>query len=121
MPPYLVVLLGDDERQGRAEDLRDDRSKIVADAHGERDHLSEPKLEHDQNAHVALGFDWAPTEQQHIDARPKKQKGPKQKERRGWVIASERYSRVCTFYGSQKKEKGTPLSLRVSLKSPCPP
>ena len=51
---YLVVLLGDDERQGRPEYLGHDRSKVVSDAHGKRNHLSEPKLENDQDSHIAL-------------------------------------------------------------------
>ena len=67
MRPYLVVLLGDDESQRRAEYLRDNRSHVVPDADGERDHLSKPELENNQNAHVALGFVFS--HRKNIDAK----------------------------------------------------
>lgn len=51
-----MVILGDDEREGGAENLGDDGPEVVPDADGKRDDFREAELEDDQHSHVALAL-----------------------------------------------------------------
>lgn len=72
---HLVIVFGNDNRQGRAEHLHHDRPKIVPDANGQRDRLGEAELENDQNARVTLHIFSSPKNACAIGLQPRDKRG----------------------------------------------